>query len=76
MRLRRHVSHYRVIRDAHLGTSPISIHCRRAKLERITHSKAHLRHALNVHVTDLVAGWAPIALIRDSLLINLRRALS
>jgi hypothetical protein len=50
------VSHYKVILDACPGASPISIHWRRAKLERVSHSKTHLRHALIVHVTNLVTG--------------------
>jgi hypothetical protein len=61
-----HVSHYRVIQDARLGESLISIHWRRAKLECVSHSKTHLRHALSVSITDLIAGWGPVALIRDA----------
>jgi hypothetical protein len=49
------VLHYRVIWDAYLGASPISIHWRRVKLERVSHYKTHLRRALRVCVTDLIA---------------------
>jgi hypothetical protein len=81
--LRRHVSRYIVLGDARPGTSPISIHWKRAKSEHISDYKTHLRHVLMVHVTDLIPGWAPMALIRDvpkvaclPLLRNMRRALS
>jgi hypothetical protein len=56
-RLRRRVSHYRVIRDARSGASLISIHWRRVKLERIFHYKTHARRALRVRVTDLIVSW-------------------
>jgi hypothetical protein len=65
VRLHCHISYYRLIRDATLGASPISIHWRRASLERVSHFDNHLRRASKVHVTDLITGWAPIALIRD-----------
>jgi ribosomal protein L39E len=64
-------------------TSPISRHWRRAKLEHVADYKTHPRRALRVHVSDLIPGWGPMALIRDvpkvaclPLLKNLRRALS
>jgi hypothetical protein len=55
----RHISYYRVIRDARPGASPISIHWRCAKLERVSHYMTHPRHTLRVHVTDLIVGWGP-----------------
>jgi hypothetical protein len=81
-RLSRHVLHYRVIRDACPSASPISIHWKHVKLMRVSHYKTHLRGALRVRVTDLIAGWAPMALLRDAprvvrlpLLRNLRHTL-
>jgi hypothetical protein len=81
--LRHHVSHYRVIRDTCLGSSPISIHWRHAKLECVSHYTTHLRRALRVSVTDLIAGWGNMTLTRDTpevmrlpLLKNSRRDLS
>jgi hypothetical protein len=96
-RLSRHVLHYRVIRDACPSASPISIHWKHVKLMRISHYKTHLRGALRVRVshykthlrgalrvrvTNLIAGWAPVALLRDAprvvrlpLLRNLRHTL-
>jgi hypothetical protein len=44
--LRRRVSHYRVIGDARLGVSPISIHG---------------RHAMSERVTYLISSWDPYA---------------
>jgi hypothetical protein len=57
-----HVSHYRVIRDVLPGVSPISIHWRHTKLERVSHFKTHPRCTLSVYVTNLVTDWAPMAL--------------
>jgi hypothetical protein len=50
-RLRLCVSHYSVIRDTHPGVSLIMIHL------RCVHYKSHLRRALRVCVTDLIADW-------------------
>jgi hypothetical protein len=55
----RHVLYYRVIWDAHPGTSPISIYRRRAKLECVSHYNIYLSRSLRVCVTDLIANWAP-----------------
>jgi hypothetical protein len=44
--LRRHVSYYRVIRDARPGASPITIYVRRATSERVTY---------------LISAWDPYA---------------
>jgi hypothetical protein len=57
--LRHRVSHYRVVRDARLGTSLISIHWRHAKSECVTDYKTHPRWALRVHISDSILGWAP-----------------
>jgi hypothetical protein len=59
VRLHRRVSHYRVIRDVCPCASLISIHWRRAKLERVSHYMTHLRRALRVRITDLIASWGP-----------------
>jgi surfactin synthase thioesterase subunit len=59
-RLHHRVSHYRVIGDTCPITSPISIHWRRVKLERVSDYKTHSRHALRMCVTNLVADWAPL----------------
>jgi hypothetical protein len=49
----------RVIRDAWSGASPISIHWRRSKSERVADYKTHLRYMVRVCVSDLIPGWAP-----------------
>jgi hypothetical protein len=54
--LHRRVSHYRVIGDACLSASPISIHWRYTKLEHVSHYTTHLRRGLRVRVTDLIVG--------------------
>jgi hypothetical protein len=58
VRLYHRISHYRVIRDVQPGTSPISIHGRRAMSERVTYLisgygpyATNLRHALRVCVS-------------------------
>jgi hypothetical protein len=62
-----YILHYRVIGDARPGASPISIHGRCTKLERVFDYKTHLRRALMVHVTNLILGWCPCG-------TNMRRA--
>jgi hypothetical protein len=52
-----HVSYYRVIV---LDVSPISIHRRHAKSERVSDYNTHPRRTLKVHVTDLFPGWGPL----------------
>jgi hypothetical protein len=65
--LHRRVSHYKVIGDAHLGASPISMYWRCVKLEHVSDYKTHLRYALKVCITNLIAGWGPYG-------TNMRRA--
>jgi hypothetical protein len=57
--LHRCISYYRVIGDTCLGASPISIHWRHTKLERVSHYTTHPRHTLIVRITDLIAEWGP-----------------
>jgi hypothetical protein len=57
--LHHHVSRYRVIGDTRPSAFAISIHWRRAKLERVSHYMTHPRYALRVRVTDFIAGWGP-----------------
>jgi hypothetical protein len=54
VRLHRHVSHYRVIRDARPDEFLISIYWRRANLEHVSDYKTHPRHTLRVLVTNLI----------------------
>jgi hypothetical protein len=58
-RLRRRISHYRVIRDTRPGAYPISIHWIPFKSECVADGKTHLRLTLRVHISDLIPGWVP-----------------
>jgi hypothetical protein len=58
-RLHHHVLHYRVIGDTRPDASPISIHWRCAKSERVFDYKTHPRRMLRVRVTNLILGWNP-----------------
>jgi hypothetical protein len=56
--LRHRVLHYRVVRNAQLDESLISIHWRHVKSECVADYKSHLRRALRVHISNLIPGWA------------------
>jgi hypothetical protein len=56
-RLRRPILYYRVIGDAHLGASSIIIHLRRALVRARLPLEISPRHAIKVHVVDLIVGW-------------------
>jgi hypothetical protein len=81
--LHHRISHYIVIGDTRPSASQISIYWRRAKSERISDYKTHLRRVLMVLLTDLITSLGPYgtntrgAQCRAlTLLRNLRLALS